>query len=208
MSPASLDREPIAPMAKRKYALLELLSSERVYANDLALMRHIHIPMALGHSSHFHPPDSPSAEVDGLPSTRSTSSRSALSSSTPFIFKDEVVNKPPMTAEDVRVIFSNTEDLAVFADVFAERIEVALGDTLDVTDDGSPGISDPDSRVDAVGELFLEVVGPVPISSLTITSLITSKLGPGIETAVHNIHYSASIGIVTFNYAYRLGPRS
>ncbi|KAF9507775.1 hypothetical protein BS47DRAFT_1488683 [Hydnum rufescens UP504] len=192
MSPASLDREPIAPMAKRKHALLELLSSERVYANDLALMRHIHIPMALGHSPHFQPPDSPSAEVDGPPSTRSTSSRSALSSSTPLIFKDEAINKPPMTAEDVRVIFSNTEDLAVFADVFAERIEVALGDTLDVADDSSPGISDADSRVDAVGELFLEVAPtlkqlyttyitrhPLALSRLTMLT----ALGPGPEKA-------------------------
>jgi hypothetical protein len=36
------------PMNKRTHALLELLSSERAYASDLALIRDIHIPLALG----------------------------------------------------------------------------------------------------------------------------------------------------------------
>lgn len=36
------------PMSKRTHALLELLSSERAYASDLALIRDIHIPLALG----------------------------------------------------------------------------------------------------------------------------------------------------------------
>lgn len=35
-------------MSKRNHALLELLSSERAYASDLALIRDIHIPVALG----------------------------------------------------------------------------------------------------------------------------------------------------------------
>ena len=35
-------------MCKRNHALLELLSSERAYASDLALIRDIHIPLALG----------------------------------------------------------------------------------------------------------------------------------------------------------------
>lgn len=41
-----------APLSKRTHALLELLSSERAYASDLALIRDIHIPLALG----THPP--------------------------------------------------------------------------------------------------------------------------------------------------------
>ena len=36
------------PMTKRQHALHELLSSERAYASDLALIRGIHIPLALG----------------------------------------------------------------------------------------------------------------------------------------------------------------
>jgi dynamin-binding protein len=40
---------PAAPsVSKRTHALLELLSSERAYASDLALIRDIHIPLALG----------------------------------------------------------------------------------------------------------------------------------------------------------------
>ena len=35
-------------MSKRTHALLELLSSERAYASDLAFIRDIHIPLALG----------------------------------------------------------------------------------------------------------------------------------------------------------------
>lgn len=49
---------PPATMTKRVHALLELLSSERAYASDLALIRDIHIPLALGEfmrSSHLHP---------------------------------------------------------------------------------------------------------------------------------------------------------
>lgn len=38
-------------MSKRDHALLELLSSERAYASDLALIRDIHIPLALGEQS-------------------------------------------------------------------------------------------------------------------------------------------------------------
>jgi hypothetical protein len=38
-----------APLrSKRNHALLELLSSERAYASDLALIRTVHIPLALG----------------------------------------------------------------------------------------------------------------------------------------------------------------
>lgn len=36
------------PITKREHALLELLSSERAYASDLALIREVHIPLALG----------------------------------------------------------------------------------------------------------------------------------------------------------------
>jgi len=45
-----LASQPTA-MTKRQYALHELLSSERAYASDLALIRDIHLPLALGESS-------------------------------------------------------------------------------------------------------------------------------------------------------------
>lgn len=40
-------------MTKRQYALHELLSSERAYASDLALIKDIHLPLALGESFEF-----------------------------------------------------------------------------------------------------------------------------------------------------------
>lgn len=45
---SSLLQTPAITQSKRTYALLELLSSERAYASDLALIRDIHIPLALG----------------------------------------------------------------------------------------------------------------------------------------------------------------
>lgn len=47
-STSSILNAPPARMSKRTHALLELLSSERAYASDLALIRDIHIPLALG----------------------------------------------------------------------------------------------------------------------------------------------------------------
>jgi hypothetical protein len=38
----------VPTMTKRQLALHELLSSERAYASDLALIREVHIPLALG----------------------------------------------------------------------------------------------------------------------------------------------------------------
>lgn len=50
-SASSVAPQP-SPMSKRHHALHELLSSERAYASDLALIREVHIPLALGiHSS-------------------------------------------------------------------------------------------------------------------------------------------------------------
>ena len=40
--------QPQPPMTKRHHALHELLSSERAYASDLALIREVHLPLALG----------------------------------------------------------------------------------------------------------------------------------------------------------------
>ena len=52
-----------------------------------------------------------------------------------------------MTREDTRIIFGNTAELAVFSDMFTERLEEALGNVLE---EGH--------REDHVGELFLQVV--------------------------------------------------
>ena len=52
-----------------------------------------------------------------------------------------------MTADDAKIIFSNVSELAIFADLFTEELEVALGDVVD----GGQG-------EDHVGALFLRIV--------------------------------------------------
>lgn len=52
-----------------------------------------------------------------------------------------------MTKDDVRIIFGNITELAVFSDMFSERLQEALGDVLE---DGK--------GEDWVGALFLEIV--------------------------------------------------
>ena len=49
--PPPQSQPPPNPMTKRHHALQELLSSERAYASDLALICDVHIPLALGKSS-------------------------------------------------------------------------------------------------------------------------------------------------------------
>jgi len=70
---------------------------------------------------------------------------------------------PPMTREDTKMIFSNVAELAVFSDMFVERLEQALGLVLD------GGVGD-----DHVGELFLELVRR---SSSIVAFSIRANLG-------------------------------
>ena len=56
-----------------------------------------------------------------------------------------------MSQDDIRIIFNNIVQIAIFADQFTERLEEALGATLD----GGTG-------EDHVGALFLEMVRQMP----------------------------------------------
>ncbi|CCM01015.1 uncharacterized protein FIBRA_03063 [Fibroporia radiculosa] len=138
--PSSLLQQP-SVVSKRTHALQELLSTERTYASDLALIRDIHIPLALGQPAPFQtapatpPPSEPSSR------TQSTSSDTASTSSSIS------TTSPPMTREDTRIIFNNVADLASFSDTFTEQIEEALGSVLE----GGSG-------EDRVGALFLETI--------------------------------------------------
>ncbi|KAI0316424.1 hypothetical protein OF83DRAFT_1017396, partial [Amylostereum chailletii] len=122
--------------SKRHHALLELLTSERAYASDLALIRDIHIPLALGQPAPF--PITPPQSSSSSGRTVSTASDSSSSSST---------MGPPMTREDTRTIFSNISELALFSDMFSERLEEALGAVLE----GGEGD-------DRVGQVFIEMI--------------------------------------------------
>ncbi|ESK85548.1 rho guanyl nucleotide exchange [Moniliophthora roreri MCA 2997] len=139
-SSSSLAGQPgqTTPLTKRQHALLELLSSERAYASDLALVRAVYIPLALGHpaplntSAPITPPHS-SASSSRTMSTASDSSTSSLGA--------------PMTSEDAKIIFNNIADLALFSDMFCDKLQDALGSVLD------GGVGD-----DHVGELFLQII--------------------------------------------------
>ncbi|KAJ7578277.1 hypothetical protein C8J56DRAFT_797853 [Mycena floridula] len=121
-------------LTKRQHALLEVLESERAYASDLALIRQVHIPLALGQAVTFNPtPSSSSSSSSRTVSTASDSSTGSLG--------------PPMTPEDTKIIFSNIAELAVFSDQFCDSLEEALGSIVD------GGVGD-----DSVGALFLRII--------------------------------------------------
>lgn len=144
-------------LTKRTHALLELIESERAYASDLALIRDIHLPVALGmrhlfvahtwraNRSSGHEPPIPTPPHSSSSSTRTLSTASGSSSSTSL--------GPPMTHEDTRIIFGNISDLAEFADDFIARLEIALGSVLP-NGEGE----------DAVGALFIETVRYLSLS--------------------------------------------
>ncbi|THH18319.1 hypothetical protein EW146_g2634 [Bondarzewia mesenterica] len=132
-------RAPSSPaptvITKRTHALLELLSSERAYASDLALIRDIHIPLALGQHAPF--PITPPHSSSSSERTMSTASDASGSSTL----------GQPMTAQDSRIIFSNISELALFSDAFSDRLEEALGSVLE----GGRG-------KDYVGTVFIEMI--------------------------------------------------
>jgi hypothetical protein len=148
---------PIATKtSKRAHALLELLSSERAYASDLALISQVHIPLAQGHPPPYQlpaplptPPNSNPSSSAASVSTRGSGSsdgfQNTVSSVKPLKVSVKGKSKatiplsredpnsqpdPPMSKEDARVIFGNVEAVAQFADVFAQRLEDALGSVL------------------------------------------------------------------------------
>ncbi|KAF8131885.1 hypothetical protein EV363DRAFT_1398292 [Boletus edulis] len=152
-------------MSKRVHALRELLSSERAYASDLALIRDIHIPLALGRSPLFlvayadpltwFPSQgnrllsTPTARLARLPSRPGLGLPRPHEQSPPLPDSSTSSSQlgPPMTRDDVRIIFGNIGDLAMFSDHFVDRLEEALGGALD----GGNG-------EDRVGSLFLEII--------------------------------------------------
>ncbi|KAL0955621.1 hypothetical protein HGRIS_001854 [Hohenbuehelia grisea] len=168
-SPVSAQtRASKSALTKRQHALHELLSSERAYASDLALIKDVHIPLALGQPAAFHIPASAtktsnnartlstasssttssfaSATSVGTTSTSATSAASVASSSS-MPSAPSLDGPPPMTPADARMIFSNIADLAVFSDHFCDLLQDALGSEIE----GGYG-------EDCVGEAFLAVI--------------------------------------------------
>jgi hypothetical protein len=117
-SSSSLSQSPQAQqqaMTKRHHALQELLSSERAYASDLALICDVHIPLALGH--------------DGVlsKSSRDSSASSSRTQSTASDISQMGHGGPPMVPEDIKIIFSNVQELALFSESLTDKMEKAMG---------------------------------------------------------------------------------
>lgn len=70
-----------------------------------------------------------------------------------------------MTRDDVRIIFGNINDLALFSDQFVERLEEALG-----------GVLEGGSGEDSVGALFLELVRRMHLIIPSIILIRTSRV--------------------------------
>ncbi|KAG1738186.1 hypothetical protein EDB19DRAFT_1636451 [Suillus lakei] len=140
---------PAPAITKRQHALLELLTSERAYASDLALIRDVYMRLASGHPPPFgfsctRPVSGSEISNPGSSSSsESTKSSSGLSSRT-----------PPLSVADTRIIFRNISELAVLSDMLVSKLETAI-------EEGGKG----------VGEVFLEVV---PLFAPPYTTYITA----------------------------------
>lgn len=141
-------------MSKREYALRELLSSERAYASDLSLIHQVYIPLAQGEGSFFTIPTNlthtlsgqsfPLSNVPLSPPNSSASSSRTLSTASD---SSTASLGPPMTPEDMKIIFSNVVDLLVLSEALCQELEGALGSILE----GGVG-------QDRVGEVFFDFV--------------------------------------------------
>ncbi|KAF5354973.1 hypothetical protein D9756_005535 [Leucocoprinus leucothites] len=149
-------------LTKRQHVLHELLSSERAYASDLALIREVHIPLALGklqtillpmpilmlfcRSNHPARSTGITAVVVGLFFAHSAPPPPANATVTGASAAPDP-GSPPMTPDDVKLIFGNITEIAVFSDMLCQGFEEALGDLLE---GGKGG--------DHVGALFLSII--------------------------------------------------
>ncbi|TBU38046.1 hypothetical protein BD309DRAFT_972704 [Dichomitus squalens] len=128
-------------MTRREHALIELLKSERTYATDLTYLRDLHMPLASGQMSSF------SANPATPPGSSASSSRTLSTASDASAASYLPNGQPPMTKEDVKIVFSNVSELARFSEDFARELEWALGELVE----GGEGD-------DYVGKLFLRVI--------------------------------------------------
>jgi dynamin-binding protein len=143
--------------SKRQHVLFELLETERIYSSDMALVKAVHLPLALGlkidfgpmssgRSSTEHPVEIVPSRSSGVSTNTASSTPSQSGSSGPAV-PCGVTSEVPMSVDDAKVIFANLDELAEFAGRFTELIQLALGAEID----GGEG-------PDKVGELFLQMV--------------------------------------------------
>jgi hypothetical protein len=166
--------ETVTPQtkSKRQHVLFELLETERIYSSDMALVKAVHLPLALGlkidfgpmgsgvasqRSSAEQPSEAGPSRSSGVSTNTASSSQSQSGSSGYPVASGYLTNEPPMSLDDAKVIFANLDELAEFTGRFTEFIQLALGSEID----GGEG-------PDKIGALFLEMVGPCSSSFLRI----------------------------------------
>lgn len=159
-NPGNFDEPPDTgpSKTKRQHVLFEILETERIYSSDMALVRAVHLPLALGMKVDLGPmgsrstPDQPNdlgpSRSSGVSTNTTNSAISQSGSSGPGV-PDALPNEPPMSVDDAKVIFANLDELAEFSGKFTEFIQLALGAEID----GGEG-------PDKIGELFLQMVRP------------------------------------------------
>lgn len=79
-----------------------------------------------------------------------------------------------MTKEDTKIIFGNIEELAVFSEVFCDKLEEALAGVLDPNGNGN----------DNVGELFLSMVSVTPVHCASVDSHQIPHMKPPYTTYI------------------------
>jgi hypothetical protein len=84
-----------------------------------------------------------------------------------------------MTPEDVKIIFGNITEIAVFTDMFTEELELALGSVVE----GGQG-------TDSVGALFLRIVSLLSNNSFSV-QLKSIFPGTRLRTAIQVLHHKA-----------------
>jgi dynamin-binding protein len=142
----------------------------------MALVKAVHLPLALGLKIDFGPMGSVSASArsstDPIAETNGASRSSGVSTATASSSQSQsgssgypttngfVPPEPPMSVEDAKVIFANLDELAEFTGRFTEFIQLALGSEID----GGVG-------PDKIGALFLEMVRLVQFFSFFLLYL-------------------------------------
>jgi hypothetical protein len=168
----------------------------------MALVKAVHLPLALGLKIDFGPMGSvsgsarsstdPTVEVNdpsrssGISTATVSSSQSQSGSSGHPTTNGFVALDPPMSVEDAKVIFANLDELAEFTGRFTEFIQLALGSEID----GGLG-------PDKMGGLFLEMVRWLDFSTFLYAEDFSKLpiMAPIYETYITK--HSASIARLT-----------
>ncbi|PVG00358.1 hypothetical protein CPB86DRAFT_222203 [Serendipita vermifera] len=193
--------------SKRQHVLFEILETERIYSSDMALVKAVHLPLALGLMIDFGPmgsgmasqrssaeqPSEPGPSRSSGVSTNTASSSQSQSGSSGYpVTSGYLTNEPPMSLDDAKVIFANIDELAEFTGRFTEFIQLALGSEID----GGEG-------PDKIGALFLEmlpIMAPIYETYITkhsasiarLTALTTENPAPAMINYIEHTKAIAS----------------